>query len=362
MLLARARSLRRDRGRAAAGGVRVVRARRRAEHLGERVPGAARRGYRDRAARRSSAARTQLGLRHRPGGDGARSTARATSACTSTSRFYDELARRFGAPGDFAQAYVIAHEIGHHVQHLLGTTAACSGAQRASARANELSVRLELQADCYAGVWAHAREQRELLEAGDIDEALARPPRDRRRPLQQQSAGTRAARDASRTARSEQRVRWFKRGFETGDARRLRHVRIARALSDSLFCSRAEARASTGVSPRSAAATPDSSTDPSQGVARRKLEWAIVPTRRVPRCSEPGCARFCVFHARRGFRRHWLGRAARRQRGRRLSTGIGCRGALAPCAALGRRAGRAERSAGRARGPFQRPGTGACAD
>src|SRR4029453_12790296 len=88
--------------------------------------------------------------------------------------FYRELQKRFGAPGDFAQAYVIAHEVGHHVQSLLGTEAKLRAAQRrAPSRANELSVRLELQADCYAGVWGHSTEQRKLLEAGDVDEGLA---------------------------------------------------------------------------------------------------------------------------------------------------------------------------------------------
>src|SRR2546423_3535696 len=87
--------------------------------------------------------------------------------------FFDELQQRFGASGDFAQAYVVAHELGHHVQHLLGTDARVRQLQESNpAAANQLSVRVELQADCYAGVWAHSSEQRQKLEPGDVDEAL----------------------------------------------------------------------------------------------------------------------------------------------------------------------------------------------
>src|SRR3954465_5835946 len=85
--------------------------------------------------------------------------------------FYEELKQKFGASGDFAQAYVIAHELGHHVQHLMGTDARLRQAQESNASAaNQLSVRLELQADCYAGVWAHSTDQRQMLQQGDIDE------------------------------------------------------------------------------------------------------------------------------------------------------------------------------------------------
>src|SRR5262249_31373685 len=88
--------------------------------------------------------------------------------------FYRELKRRFGAPGDFAQAYVIAHELGHHVQKLLGISERVRAPQEARPdRANALSVRLELQADCLAGVWGHSTQQRDILEQGDVDEALA---------------------------------------------------------------------------------------------------------------------------------------------------------------------------------------------
>src|SRR6267142_1394247 len=87
--------------------------------------------------------------------------------------FFEELRQRFGASGDFAQAYVLAHELGHHVQHLLGTDTRVRQLQESNpSEANQLSVRLELQADCYAGVWAHSTDQRRLLERGDVDEAL----------------------------------------------------------------------------------------------------------------------------------------------------------------------------------------------
>ena len=86
--------------------------------------------------------------------------------------FYNDLKNRFGAPGDFAQAYVLAHEIGHHVQHLLGLTEQVRGQQARPDRANALSVRLELQADCLAGVWAHSTSERQLLEEGDVEEDL----------------------------------------------------------------------------------------------------------------------------------------------------------------------------------------------
>ena len=87
--------------------------------------------------------------------------------------FYEELKQKFGASGDFAQAYVLAHELGHHVQHLMGTDDRVRQLQEQRPdQANELSVRLELQADCYAGVWANSTNQRQILEAGDVDEAL----------------------------------------------------------------------------------------------------------------------------------------------------------------------------------------------
>lgn len=130
--------------------------------------------------------------------------------------FYDELRRRFGAPGDFAQAYVIAHEIGHHVQHLLGTDSQVRGLQqRHPDEVNDLSVRLELQADCYAGVWGHSTAQREILEQGDVEEGLnaAAAVGDDRI---QQSQGAGVHPESFTHGSSAQRVSWFKRGFQSG--------------------------------------------------------------------------------------------------------------------------------------------------
>lgn len=132
--------------------------------------------------------------------------------------FYADLQGRFGAPGDFAQAYVIAHEVGHHVQTLLGiserTQAARSRANEA--QANALSVRQELQADCFAGIWAHnADRARQLLEAGDIEEGLNAASAIGDDRLQRQSRGY-VSPDSFTHGSSAQRVRWFKRGVETG--------------------------------------------------------------------------------------------------------------------------------------------------
>jgi predicted metalloprotease len=132
--------------------------------------------------------------------------------------FYQELQDRFGAPGDFAQAYVVAHEIGHHVQTLLGISDRNMAArQRASeAEANALSVRQELQADCFAGIWAHnADRSRQLLEQGDIEEGLNAAAAIGDDRLQKQARGY-VAPESFTHGSSEQRVRWFKRGFETG--------------------------------------------------------------------------------------------------------------------------------------------------
>lgn len=132
--------------------------------------------------------------------------------------FYQELQSRFGAPGDFAQAYVVAHEIGHHVQTLTGVSERNMAArQRASeAEANALSVRQELQADCYAGIWAHnADRSRQLLEQGDIEEGLNAAAAIGDDRLQKQSRGY-IAPESFTHGSSEQRVRWFKRGFESG--------------------------------------------------------------------------------------------------------------------------------------------------
>lgn len=133
--------------------------------------------------------------------------------------FYQDLQNRFGAPGDFAQAYVVAHEVGHHVQTLLGISDRNMAArQRASeAEANALSVRQELQADCFAGIWAHnADRSRQLLEQGDIEEGLNAASAIGDDRLQKQSRGY-VTPESFTHGSSEQRVRWFKRGFESGD-------------------------------------------------------------------------------------------------------------------------------------------------
>lgn len=132
--------------------------------------------------------------------------------------FYRELKSRFRAPGDFAQAYVIAHEVGHHIQNLLGTMDKVNSMQsRASERqANDLSVRLELQADFYAGVWAHYVQRQGLLEAGDVDEALNAATAIGDDRLQKESQGY-VVPDSFTHGTSEQRMRWFRRGLESGD-------------------------------------------------------------------------------------------------------------------------------------------------
>ncbi len=133
--------------------------------------------------------------------------------------FYEDLKNKFGAPGDFAMAYVVAHEVGHHIQHLLGITDQLHKAQGQVSQEeyNQLSVRLELQADFLAGVWAHhADKMKNILEPGDIEEALnaANAIGDDR--LQKQSSGT-VVPESFTHGTSAQRVRWFKRGYETGD-------------------------------------------------------------------------------------------------------------------------------------------------
>jgi len=130
--------------------------------------------------------------------------------------FYDELRSRFGAPGDFAQAYVLAHEIGHHVQHLLGLTDRVrAGQERRPANANALSVRLELQADCLAGVWAHSTSERRLLEEGDVEEALGAASAVGDDRIQKQ-AGGRVSPETWTHGSARQRAGWFRRGLETG--------------------------------------------------------------------------------------------------------------------------------------------------
>ncbi|MCU0590843.1 MAG: zinc metallopeptidase [Desulfobacterales bacterium] len=133
--------------------------------------------------------------------------------------FYSDLKQRFGAPGDFAQAYVIAHEVGHHVQNLLGIAEKVHSLRsRASeSDSNRLSVMMELQADCLAGVWTHhADRSRQILEAGDIEEALNAASMIGDDRMQRQSRGY-VTPDSFTHGSSAQRVRWFKRGLETGD-------------------------------------------------------------------------------------------------------------------------------------------------
>lgn len=131
--------------------------------------------------------------------------------------FFALLRDRFRAPGDFAAAYVIGHEVGHHVQNVLGAMDEVSRAQRANpGAANELSVRLELQADCYAGVWAHhANVQRQLLEEGDVEEGLRAAAAIGDDAIQRSSGG-RVAPESFTHGSSEQRVTWFGRGLKTG--------------------------------------------------------------------------------------------------------------------------------------------------
>ncbi len=135
--------------------------------------------------------------------------------------FFRDLRDRFGAPGDFAQAYVIAHEVGHHVQTLLGISDKVQNARRGADRtqANALSVRLELQADCFAGVWAkNADKTRHILEEGDVEEALGAATAIGDDRLQRRAEG-RVVPESFTHGSSAQRVRWFQRGFESGEVR-----------------------------------------------------------------------------------------------------------------------------------------------
>ncbi|MEZ4380148.1 MAG: neutral zinc metallopeptidase [Nannocystaceae bacterium] len=131
--------------------------------------------------------------------------------------FYRDLKRRFGAPGDFAQAYVLAHEIGHHIQNLRGISEENRRRKAAEpARKNELSIRQELQADCFAGVWGHSAGARGLLDEGDVDEGLAAAAAIGDDRLQRQATGVVTPESWTHGA-SEQRVRWFRRGLQSGD-------------------------------------------------------------------------------------------------------------------------------------------------
>ncbi len=130
--------------------------------------------------------------------------------------FYDELRSRFGAPGDFAEAYVIAHELGHHVQHQLGTDEIVRRAQQQDpSAANTLSVRLELQADCYAGIWAHVTQEEKILEPGDIEEGLNAAAAVGDDRIQRATTGHVNAETFTHGS-SAQRSSWFQRGYESG--------------------------------------------------------------------------------------------------------------------------------------------------
>jgi predicted metalloprotease len=144
--------------------------------------------------------------------------------------FYDELKTRFRAPGDFAQAYVIAHEIGHRVQDLLGILPAFdkARAKMSEREANRASVKVELQADCFAGVWAHeAQKERDFIEPGDIEEALNAASRIGDDSIQKASRGY-VVPDSFTHGSSEQRVRWFKVGYETGRLKACDTLRASR--------------------------------------------------------------------------------------------------------------------------------------
>ncbi|MBK8659076.1 MAG: neutral zinc metallopeptidase [Bacteroidetes bacterium] len=133
--------------------------------------------------------------------------------------FYDELQNRFNAPGDFAMAYVVSHEVGHHIQHILGISDKVHAMREklSEEEYNKLSVKLELQADFLAGVWAHhAQKMKQVLETGDIEEALNAANAIGDDKLQKQAQGY-VVPDAFTHGTSEQRMRWFKKGFETGD-------------------------------------------------------------------------------------------------------------------------------------------------
>jgi uncharacterized protein len=132
--------------------------------------------------------------------------------------FYDVMKNRLGAPGDFAQAYVIAHEVGHHVQNLLGISGKVDGMRGrvSEAQQNALSVRLELQADCFAGVWAyHSQSAKQILEQGDVEEALNAATQIGDDTLQRKSQGT-VVPESFTHGSAAQRVTWFKRGLQTG--------------------------------------------------------------------------------------------------------------------------------------------------
>jgi uncharacterized protein len=143
--------------------------------------------------------------------------------------FFEELSKRFGAPGEFARAYVIAHEVGHHVQNQLGITdKVIQQRGRASqARSNALSVLVELQADCFAGIWGHFAKQRNLLDPGDVETGLAAAAAIGDDRIQQQSRG-RVSPESFTHGSSAQRVRWFRSGLDSGDVNQCNTFETAR--------------------------------------------------------------------------------------------------------------------------------------
>ncbi len=144
--------------------------------------------------------------------------------------FYREMKTKFNAPGDFAQAYVIAHEVGHHIQNVVGTSDKVQQARQSArneAEANQYSVRLELQADCYAGVWAHhADGENRILEAGDVEEAMTAAAAIGDDALQKQAQGY-AVPDSFTHGTSEQRMRWFNQGLKLGDVNKCDTFNVA---------------------------------------------------------------------------------------------------------------------------------------
>jgi predicted metalloprotease len=134
-------------------------------------------------------------------------------------QFFNDLHRRFGAPGDFAQVYVVAHEIGHHVQNLLGIERQVRALQqRSPSQANQLSVLMELQADCFAGIWGHSTAQRGIMESGDAEEGLRAAAAIGDDTLQRQAAG-RVRPESFTHGSAAQRVDWLRRGLQTGDVK-----------------------------------------------------------------------------------------------------------------------------------------------
>ena len=143
--------------------------------------------------------------------------------------FFQELSKRFGAPGEFARAYVIAHEVGHHVQNQLGITGkvAQQRGRASEARSNALSVLVELQADCFAGIWGHYAKQRGLLDPGDVEAGLAAAAAIGDDRIQQQSRG-RVSPESFTHGSSAQRVRWFRSGLDSGDVNQCNTFETAR--------------------------------------------------------------------------------------------------------------------------------------